>query len=138
LVKTTPSERITLLERNFSFEQKHFKFNDIRQPKASLGYLGSIRSIADTSVLQRALSKYRVSINGAATNNLQATTVPTNSGTATYTGRRLLGSKEAGLMQDILNMVFRVRELLPYGLLFRTKSIQHRSWILFIKWFSNC
>jgi hypothetical protein len=37
-----------------------------------------------------------VSINGAATNNLQATTVPTNSGTATYTGRRLLGSKEAG------------------------------------------
>jgi hypothetical protein len=29
-----------------SFEQpKHFKFNDIRQPKASLGYLGSIRSI---------------------------------------------------------------------------------------------
>jgi hypothetical protein len=34
-------------------------------------------------------------MNGAATNNLQATTVPTNGGAATYTGR-LLGSKEAG------------------------------------------
>jgi hypothetical protein len=34
-------------------------------------------------------------MNGAATNNLQATTVPTNSGT-TYTGRRLLGSKKKG------------------------------------------
>jgi hypothetical protein len=45
-------------------------------------------------------------MNGAATNNLQATTVPTN-GAATYTGRRLLGSKKrAELMQDILNMVF--------------------------------
>jgi hypothetical protein len=32
-------------------------------------------------------------MNGAATNNLQATTVPTNGGAATYTGR-LLGSKE--------------------------------------------
>jgi hypothetical protein len=48
--------------------------------------------------------QYRVSMNGAATNNLQATTVPTNGGAATYTGRRLLGSK-AELMQDILNMV---------------------------------
>ncbi|MBC5836883.1 hypothetical protein [Flavobacterium muglaense] len=40
--------------------------------------------------------QYRVSINGAATTNLQATTVPTNGGAATYTGARLLGSKEAG------------------------------------------
>jgi hypothetical protein len=40
--------------------------------------------------------QYRVAINGAATNNLQATTVPTNGGAATYTGARLLGSKEAG------------------------------------------
>lgn len=40
--------------------------------------------------------QYRVSINGAATTNLQATTVPTNGGPATYTGARLLGSKEAG------------------------------------------
>jgi hypothetical protein len=40
--------------------------------------------------------QYRVAINGAATNNLQATTVPTNGGNATYTGARLLGSKEAG------------------------------------------
>ena len=40
--------------------------------------------------------QYRVSINEAETNNLQATTVPTNGGPASYTGRRLLGSKEAG------------------------------------------
>tara|TARA_R110000868_G_scaffold161201_1_gene391222 strand:+ start:842 stop:2080 length:1239 start_codon:yes stop_codon:yes gene_type:complete len=40
--------------------------------------------------------QYRVAINGAAINNLQATTVPTNGGAATYTGARLLGSKEAG------------------------------------------
>ncbi|WP_369769635.1 hypothetical protein [Flavobacterium sp. WC2416] len=40
--------------------------------------------------------QYRVAVNGAATNNLQATTVPTNGGAATYTGARLLGSKEAG------------------------------------------
>jgi hypothetical protein len=40
--------------------------------------------------------QYRVSINGAATTNLQATTVPANGGAATYTGKRLLGSKEAG------------------------------------------
>ncbi|CAM2838472.1 hypothetical protein [Flavobacterium frigoris] len=40
--------------------------------------------------------QYRVAINGAETNNLQATTVPTNNGPATYTGTRLLGSKEAG------------------------------------------
>jgi hypothetical protein len=40
--------------------------------------------------------QYRVSMNGAATTNLQATAVPTNSGPATYTGKRLLGSKEAG------------------------------------------
>lgn len=40
--------------------------------------------------------QYRVSMNGAATTNLQATTVPTNNGPATYTGKRLLGSKEAG------------------------------------------
>ncbi|VXB91717.1 conserved exported hypothetical protein [Flavobacterium sp. 9AF] len=40
--------------------------------------------------------QYRVSINEAETNNLQATIVPVNNGPATYTGRRLLGSKEAG------------------------------------------
>jgi len=40
--------------------------------------------------------QYRVSINDALTNNLQATTVPVNNGVATYTGRRLLGSKDAG------------------------------------------
>jgi hypothetical protein len=40
--------------------------------------------------------QYRVSINGAATTNLQATTAPTNNGPATYTGKRLLGSKDAG------------------------------------------
>jgi hypothetical protein len=40
--------------------------------------------------------QYRVAINDASTNNLQATVVPTNGGAATYTGRRLLGSKEAG------------------------------------------
>jgi hypothetical protein len=41
-----------------------------------------------------ALGKCNIAFLGAATNNLQATTVPTNSGAATYTGRRLLGSKE--------------------------------------------
>lgn len=40
--------------------------------------------------------QYRVSVNEAYANNLQATTVPVNDGNATYTGRRLLGSKEAG------------------------------------------
>lgn len=40
--------------------------------------------------------QYRVSINDAVTNNLQATATPVNGGAASYTGRRLLGSKEAG------------------------------------------
>ncbi|BCY29117.1 hypothetical protein [Flavobacterium okayamense] len=40
--------------------------------------------------------QYRVSINEAESNNLQAAVVPVNGGAATYTGRRLLGSKEAG------------------------------------------
>jgi len=40
--------------------------------------------------------QYRVSVNNALVNNLQAAAVPTNGGAATYTGQRLLGSKEAG------------------------------------------
>lgn len=40
--------------------------------------------------------QYRVSVNEAETNNLQASITPVNGGSATYTGRRLLGSKEAG------------------------------------------
>jgi hypothetical protein len=48
--------------------------------------------------------QYRVS-NGAATNNLQATTVPTNGGAATYTVEATWQKKRAELMQDILNMV---------------------------------
>jgi len=40
--------------------------------------------------------QYRVSINESMTNNLQAATVPVNGGAATYTGRRLLGSRDAG------------------------------------------
>lgn len=40
--------------------------------------------------------QYRVSINESMTNNLQATSVPVNGGAATYTGRRLLGSRDAG------------------------------------------
>lgn len=40
--------------------------------------------------------QYRVAMNGASTSNLEVTTVPTNGGAATYTGKRLLGSKEAG------------------------------------------
>jgi hypothetical protein len=40
--------------------------------------------------------QYRVSINDAVTNNLQATTTPVNDGAAIYAGKRLLGSKEAG------------------------------------------
>ena len=40
--------------------------------------------------------QYRVAINSASTSNLQATAVPVNGGAATYTGTRLLGSKEAG------------------------------------------
>jgi hypothetical protein len=108
LGKNNRRRRITLLERNFSFEQpKHFKFNDIRQPKASLGYLGSIRSICrDTSgFTQRALEmQYRVSINGAATNNLQATTVPTNAVRQPIPVEGYLVQNGQN-MQDILNMV---------------------------------
>jgi hypothetical protein len=40
--------------------------------------------------------QYRISINDALTNNLQATAVPENGGAAIYSGRRLLGSKDAG------------------------------------------
>ena len=40
--------------------------------------------------------QYRVAINSASTSNLQATAVPVSGGAATYTGTRLLGSKEAG------------------------------------------
>lgn len=40
--------------------------------------------------------QYRLSLNEAETNNLQVTTTPVNGGAATYTGRRLLGSKDAG------------------------------------------
>jgi hypothetical protein len=40
--------------------------------------------------------QYRVSVNEAETNNLQASTTPVDGGAATYTGRRLLGSKDAG------------------------------------------
>lgn len=40
--------------------------------------------------------QYRVSVNDAMTNNLQATATPVNGGAAIYSGRRLLGSKEAG------------------------------------------
>lgn len=40
--------------------------------------------------------QYRVSVNEAESNNLQVAVVPVNGGAATYTGRRLLGSKEAG------------------------------------------
>ncbi|UPT70859.1 MAG: hypothetical protein M0D53_00035 [Flavobacterium sp. JAD_PAG50586_2] len=40
--------------------------------------------------------QYRVSINDALTNNLEAAVVPTNGGPAVYAGKRLLGSKEAG------------------------------------------
>ncbi|GAL88534.1 hypothetical protein [Jejuia pallidilutea] len=40
--------------------------------------------------------QYRISINDAITNNLQANTTPTSNGAAVYSGRRLLGSKDAG------------------------------------------
>ncbi|RTZ08407.1 hypothetical protein [Flavobacterium sp. GSP6] len=40
--------------------------------------------------------QYRVSVNEASNNNLEQLVVPTNDGAATYTGRRLLGSKAAG------------------------------------------
>ena len=40
--------------------------------------------------------QYRVSVNEAETNNLQATATPANNGPSIYSGRRLLGSKEAG------------------------------------------
>lgn len=40
--------------------------------------------------------QYRVSINDALTNNLEAAAVPVNGGAAVYAGKRLLGSKEAG------------------------------------------
>ena len=40
--------------------------------------------------------QYRVAINDAVTNNLEAATIPVNGGAAIYAGKRLLGSKEAG------------------------------------------
>ena len=40
--------------------------------------------------------QYRVSVNEAETNNLQVAATPVNDGPAIYSGRRLLGSKEAG------------------------------------------
>lgn len=40
--------------------------------------------------------QYRVAINEAITNNLQASATPVNGGAAVYSGRRLLGSKDAG------------------------------------------
>jgi hypothetical protein len=40
--------------------------------------------------------QYRISVNDALTNNLQASAVPENGGAAIYSGRRLLGSKDAG------------------------------------------
>ncbi|WP_250432497.1 hypothetical protein [Hanstruepera flava] len=40
--------------------------------------------------------QYRLAINDAVTNNLQASATPVNGGDAIYSGRRLLGSKEAG------------------------------------------
>lgn len=40
--------------------------------------------------------QYRLAINEAITNNLQSTATPVNGGDAIYSGRRLLGSKEAG------------------------------------------
>ena len=40
--------------------------------------------------------QYRIAVNEAITNNLQASAVPDNNGAAIYSGRRLLGSKEAG------------------------------------------
>jgi hypothetical protein len=40
--------------------------------------------------------QYRISINDALTNNLQASAVPENGGATIYSGRRLLGSKDAG------------------------------------------
>jgi hypothetical protein len=52
--------------------------------------------------------QYRVSMNGAATNNLQATTVPTNGGAATIP-KATWFKKRAELMQDILNMVLESR-----------------------------
>jgi hypothetical protein len=72
-------------------------------------------NLRDTGVYAKgAKLQYRVSMNGAATNNLQATTVPTNGGAIPVEGY-LVQKKRAELMQDILNMVFRVREqLLPY------------------------
>jgi hypothetical protein len=53
--------------------------------------------------------QYRVSINGAATNNLQATTVPTNGGAATYTGEGYLVQKKQG-RAGYFEYGFRVRD----------------------------
>jgi hypothetical protein len=108
----------------FSFEQpKHLKFNDIRQPRQAWANLGLSDQFADTLGLRKGtlVKQYRVSMNGATT--ISGTTVPTNSGT-TYTGRRLLGSKEAGrTYAGYFEYGFRVREQLPYkvGLLGRKK-----------------
>jgi hypothetical protein len=78
-------------------------------------------------------------MNGAATNNLQATTVPTNA--ATYTVEGYLVQRSGQNLQDILNMVLESESnftLLISGSYLELKNIQHRSWILFsIKWFQH-
>jgi hypothetical protein len=53
LVKTMPSEVDYITGTEFRLNNQSFKFNDIRQPKASLGYLGSIRSICETQGLRK-------------------------------------------------------------------------------------
>jgi hypothetical protein len=40
--------------------------------------------------------QYRIAVNDALTNNLQASAIPVDGGPAIYSGKRLLGSKEAG------------------------------------------
>lgn len=40
--------------------------------------------------------QYRLAVNDAVTNNLQASAIPVDGGDAIYSGRRLLGSKDAG------------------------------------------
>jgi hypothetical protein len=94
LVKQQCPEVDYITGTEFSFEQSTLNLMTLdnqRQAWATLGLSDQFaRHIGVYAKGALGKLQYRVSMNGAATNNLQATTVPTNGGAATHTGRRLL------------------------------------------------
>ncbi len=72
--------------------------------------------------------QYRIAVNEAVENNLQATAAPTINGAAVYAGRRLLGSKDAGKTYAgyfDYNFLDQESNLLPYkvGTYLGTKKV---------------